>query len=285
MKKGIQDVSILVKGRLLDLNRPIVMGIINVTRDSFFSGSRANEQEEILNLAGKHLEQGASILDIGAYSSRPGAFDVPIEEELERAIFGIETILKVFPEAILSIDTFRAKVASAAIESGASIINDISAAEDDIEMPDLMSTLNVPVILMHKQGKPSTMQLNPEYEDVSSEVISYLLGRSHFLRSLGVRDIIWDPGFGFGKTLEHNYQLLKQIGDLSLFGYPVLAGLSRKSMITRVLDIPNLEALNGSTALHMLALQGGARILRVHDVKEAVQCIRLYEKLLNTEIP
>ncbi len=285
MKKGRPANSILLKGEIIDLTSPVIMGILNITNDSFYSGSRATDRDDILKKTEKHLLEGATFIDIGGYSSRPGAIDISYELELERVMSAVTCILEAFPETIISVDTFRASVAKEAIQAGASIINDISAAEDDMDMPDVMAELNVPVILMHKQGKPSTMQLNPQYADVTTEVISYLLHRTQLLKSKGVKDIIWDPGFGFGKTLEHNYQLLRQLGELSIFGFPILAGISRKSMITKVLNIPNSEALNGTTAMHMLALQGGAKILRAHDVKEAAQCIRLFEEFMHTDIP
>lgn len=252
------------------------MGILNITNDSFYAGSRFAEVEKAVEMAGKMLEEGATILDIGGYSSRPGALDIPQNEEADRVLPVIETLVKAFPDIILSVDTFRSGIASRAIKAGASIINDISSGDDDPEMIATVSALQVPYIAMHKKGKPQDMQDNPQYGNVALEVTQYLIQKSYELSKEGIRDIIWDPGFGFGKTIRHNYQLLNHFSDLTIYGYPVLAGLSRKSMIWKTLNQRPEDALNGSTALHMVSLMKNASILRVHDVKEAVECIQLY---------
>ncbi|MFY0673636.1 MAG: dihydropteroate synthase [Bacteroidia bacterium] len=271
--------SINIKGELFLFDRPKVMGIINVTPDSFFDGGEYNSVDSALKQAEKHLEEGADFLDIGGFSSRPGADDVSFEEELKRIITPIEAIAKEFPKAIISIDTFRAKVAESAINSGAHIVNDISAGEDDEAMFGTISKLQVPYIIMHKQGSPKTMQQNPEYGNVVVEVAKYLSQRILKLNELGVNDIIADPGFGFGKTVEHNYELLNQLDHFHYLDVPILAGVSRKSMINKVLGTKPENALNGTTVLNTIALQKGAHILRVHDVKEAVQAVKLLDMM------
>ena len=251
------------------------MGIINVTPDSFFDGGNYNNIDSALKQAAKHLEEGGDFLDIGGFSSRPGADDVTVEEELQRVIRPIEAIKKAFPNAIVSIDTFRAKVAAEAVAAGADIINDISAGEDDPDMFETVARLQVPYIIMHKKGSPKTMQQNPAYGNVVVEVAKYLSERVGKLNELGVNDIIIDPGFGFGKTVEHNYELLKELGHFKMFDIPLLVGFSRKSMINKILGTKPENALNGTTVLNTLALQKGAHILRVHDVKEAVEAVKL----------
>ncbi|MFA6261232.1 MAG: dihydropteroate synthase [Bacteroidia bacterium] len=251
------------------------MGIINITPDSFFAGSRKTALDEVQRVAEKMLTDGATILDIGGYSTRPGAIAVPVEEELKRVLPVIEIIHKTFPEAFLSIDTFRAQVAKQAIEAGAQLVNDISAGDDDVEMLDLVSKSGVPYIIMHKRGNPQTMQKQTQYDDVVLEVMNYFTRKVAVLSAAGIHDVVIDPGFGFAKQKEHNYALLNALGDFQLFGTPVMAGLSRKQMIRAVTGTDIEHALNGTTALHTIALIKGADILRVHDVKEAVECIKL----------
>lgn len=269
-----------IRGRLLDLRHPRVMGIINVTDDSFYPGSRFTSDEEILSIAGRMLEEGADILDIGGCSTRPGAQDVPEETEMERVCRATELILGRYPEAIISVDTYRASVAGEAVRnSGADIINDISGGEMDKEMFPLVIRLNVPYIMMHMQGTPQTMQSNPHYDDVVSDILSWFGQRTVQLQQAGVKDIILDPGFGFGKTAAHNFELLGRMNEFHIAGLPLLAGFSRKSMIWRTLDITPDDALNGTSALNMAALMKGTSVLRVHDVKEAKEVVRLFEKI------
>jgi len=267
-------------GKLLDLEIPKVMGILNITPDSFFRGSRFNSEGEIIEAAGKMLSDGAAILDVGGYSSRPGAADIPEEEEGRRVIGAIKLIRREYPDAIISADTFRSDIALRAVEeAGAQMINDISGGDGDIRMFSAVERLNVPYIMMHMKGDPQTMQKNPVYDDIVAEILRYFGERIHRLKAAGVKDIIIDPGFGFGKTVEHNFELLKRLDDLCIAGLPILAGISRKSMIWKTLEITADDALNGTTALHALAIFKGADILRVHDVKEAVQAIKLITKL------
>jgi len=267
-------------GKLLDLKIPRVMGILNVTPDSFYKGSRYNTDEDILDAAVRVMEEGADIIDVGGYSSRPGATDISREEEERRVLKAINLISRELPEAIISIDTFRADVArEAIIGGGAHMINDISGGDADSEMFSAVEKLNVPYIMMHMKGDPRTMQDNPVYDDVVADILKWFGERIFKLQSVGVKDIIVDPGFGFGKTAAHNFELLQRLGDFSIAGLPLLVGLSRKSMIWKTLQITVDEALNGTTALNAIALTKGADILRVHDVKEAVQTIKLIEKL------
>ena len=271
------------RGRLLNLSRPLVMGILNVTPDSFFDGGRHTGVEAALKQAGVMLSEGAALLDVGGASSRPGAKEVSAKEELQRVVPVIEAIVRHFPGAIVSVDTWRASVAQATVEAGASIVNDISAGGLDPALYQTVARLHVPYILMHMQGAPDTMQQNPEYGDVVTEVLDFFIRETQKLHALGVKDIVLDPGFGFGKTVEHNFQLLKNLGLFSsVTGLPVLAGISRKSMICKLLRVSPENALNGTTALHMVALQQGAGILRVHDVREAMEVIRLWEQLEQT---
>lgn len=267
------------KGRLVGLNQPHVMGIINVTDNSFWQNSRAMEVDKVLVQTETMLNEGATFIDIGAQSTRPGAEQYGAQHELKYVIPAIEAIIKHFPQTLISIDTYRASVAKEAIEAGASIINDISAGDDDPEMIPLVAELNVPYIIMHKQGTPQNMQINPQYEDVLLDVIRYFTFKVSHLQRLGVADIIIDPGFGFGKQLHHNFALLKNLSAFKLFELPILAGVSRKSMIQKTLGVNTENALNGTTALHMIALENGAKILRVHDVKEAVQCVKMHQAL------
>jgi dihydropteroate synthase len=269
-------------GRLLDLEVPKVMGIINVTTDSFYSGSRFFTDNEILSASGKMISEEADILDIGGCSSRPGAFAVPASEEMERTMRALRLIRKEYPEAILSVDTSRSEIAAEAVEKyGVNFINDISGGKADGKMFKVVERLNVPYILMHMKGDPATMQDNPEYDDIIADILKFFAERIFSLRTAGVKDIVIDPGFGFGKTLNHNFELMGRLDDLGIAGMPILVGISRKSMIWRTLGITPDKALNGTTALHAAALLKGADILRVHDVKEAVQTIRLISKLKN----
>ncbi|NET31397.1 MAG: dihydropteroate synthase [Cyanothece sp. SIO1E1] len=268
-------------GTLVDLEEPIVMGIINVTPDSFYANSRASSVDQALQLAERHLNEGATILDVGGMSSRPGAKIIGVEEELERVLPIIEAIKLQFPQAIISLDTVRAKVAAAGVASGVGLINDISAGGIDEQLFSTVANLNVPYILMHMQGKPSNMQSQPTYDNVIQEIFDFFVKKVGELRALGVKDIIIDPGFGFGKQLEHNYTLLRSMHVFKVLGLPILAGLSRKSMIYRLLDIEPEQALAGTAALHMVALQQGSKILRVHDVREANEVIKLWSQLEN----
>lgn len=268
-------------GRLLDLSRPVIMGIINVTEDSFYAGSRFTALDAIVQQAAKMLSEGAQILDIGGMSSRPGATIISAEEEVERIAPVIETLVKRFPEAILSLDTIYGHSARVGAELGVGIINDISAGRLDPSMYPTVAELGLPYVLMHMQGQPGNMQKNPSYADVVTEVLDFFIAEVGKLRGLGVKDIVLDSGFGFGKNLVHNYSLLKNMNVFKVLDAPILAGLSRKSMIYRLLEIEPEEALNGTTALHMVALQQGAKILRVHDAKPAAEVIRLWEMLEN----
>jgi dihydropteroate synthase len=274
----MKNQTINCRGKLLDLSKPQIMGIINLSPDSFFDGGKYTNQNEVLKLVEKMLEEGADLLDLGGQSTRPGSQRINAEIELQRLLPYIESILKHFPESILSIDTYHSEVAKHAIYQGASIINDISGGTMDERMFETIAELRVPYIMMHIQGRPETMQQNPTYENITLEVLDYFTLKTNQLKKLGISDIIIDPGFGFGKNVEHNYQLLAEMHHLSILGFPILAGISRKSMICKVLEIKAMDALNGTTALHMLALQKGAKILRVHDVKEAKECVKIWNE-------
>ena len=274
-----QQTTINCNGRLLSLERPLVMGILNVTPDSFFDGGKHKRLDGQLQQVEKMLKEGAAFIDIGGMSSRPGAAIIDEQEELNRVLPIIEKVSQQFPEVLISIDTVHSEVARKAIAAGASIINDISAGRIDPRMYETVAELGVPYILMHTQGTPKEMQSNPVYENVALEILDFFIKEIGQLRALGVKDVIVDPGFGFGKTIDHNYELLKKTHVFKILETPILAGISRKSMIYKFLNATPNEALNGTTALHIIALQQGAKILRVHDVKEAVECIRLYEKL------
>ncbi|MDC1105816.1 dihydropteroate synthase [Prolixibacteraceae bacterium] len=268
--------SINLNGSLIYLDQPLVMGIINVTPDSFFEGSRYNSEREILDSAQRMIEDGAAILDLGAYSSRPGAADISSHDEFERLDLAVTTISKAFPDFPISIDTFRSEVARKIIEKhGDCIINDISGGTLDPDMFRTVAELQVPYILMHIQGTPQNMQQNPSYKDVFKETLHFLSERVAQLRSLGVSDIIIDPGFGFGKSMDHNYELLNRLDGFKILEAPLLVGFSRKSMIFKPLSSSPQEALNGTTVLNTLSLLQGANILRVHDVKEAVEAVKL----------
>ena len=262
-------------GTLLDLSRPQVMGILNVTPDSFFDGNLYKTKEASLRQVEKMLTDGAAIIDIGAASSRPGAATVSVDEELRRLLPIIEAILQRFPEVILSCDTYHSSVAKATIEHGIKIINDISGGQFDDNLWATVAKYNVPYILMHIKGNPQNMQQSPDYDNVVHDVLNYMIFKIEKLRALGIKDIIADVGFGFGKTLDHNYELLQNLHIFKMLEVPILTGISRKSMIYKLLDTTPEFALNGTTALHVIALQKGSKILRVHDVKEAVETIRL----------
>jgi dihydropteroate synthase len=269
-----------VRGQLMDLRVPRVMGVINITPDSFYDGSRYSDTGSIVSAARRMIDEGADIIDVGGYSSRPGAKNISAEEEKARVLGAIRLISSEMPEAVISVDTFRSEIAREAIsECGADIINDISGGEADPGMFQLVAELQVPYVIMHMQGTPSDMQKNPVYEDVVADILKWFGMKLVKLQSMGVRDIIIDPGFGFGKTTEHNFEILRRLDDFRITGMPLLAGLSRKSMIWKTLGITPAEALNGTSVLNMTALMNGADILRVHDVKEAVQAVRLFQKL------
>ena len=272
--------SLNVRGHLLDLSKPQVMGILNVTPDSFYAESRMKTEEAIRRCVRQIVEEGGSMIDVGAYSSRPGADDVSADEEMARLKRGMKIVREEAPEIPVSVDTFRADVAKMCIEElGADIINDISGGELDKEMFHTVAKLGVPYILMHMKGTPQTMQEAPHYDDLMKEVMLYFSEKIQQLRDLGQKDIILDPGYGFAKTLDHNYELLVHQEMLSIFELPLLVGVSRKSMIYKLLGCTPDEALNGTTALNTIALQKGASILRVHDVKEAVEVVRIVTKL------
>ena len=271
--------SINCKGTLIDFDSPKVMGILNVTPDSFYDGGSYKNEKDILAQAEKMLNDGATFIDVGAYSSRPDAEDISVEEECDRLIPVVELLLKNFPEVLLSIDTFRSKVAQEAITAGAALINDISAGLLDPEMLSTVAKLQVPYILMHMRGTPQTMKGLTNYDNLVKEILFYLSERVAAARALGLNDIIIDPGLGFAKTIAQNYELLNATEKLQILDLPILIGLSRKSMITKTLGIDATSALNGTTALNMVALQKGASILRVHDVKEAVETVSLYQAL------
>lgn len=274
-----RKVTLNSKGKLIDLSRPVVMAILNLTPDSFYKDSRIASINQALQRTGDFLNAGAKFIDLGAYSSRPGAIHISEEEELNRLIPIVEALVKEFPEALLSIDTFRAKVAETAVQAGGHLINDISAGNLDKAMFETVAKLNVPYVMMHMKGNPQTMQENPSYENIVNEVHDYFADKIKTLMQKGVNDIIIDPGFGFAKTIDHNYTLLQKMEILNSFELPILVGFSRKSMITKVLQNTAGEALNGTTVLNTIALTKGASILRVHDVKEAMECVRLFNRL------
>ena len=269
-----------VSGELMDLSVPRVMGILNVTPDSFYADSRQQSEQQIAARTEQILSEGADLIDIGAYSSRSGADDVSPEEEMARLRRGLSVVRQVAPQAVVSVDTFRADVARMCVEEyGVQIINDIAAGEMDERMFATVADLRVPYIMMHMQGTPRDMQQHPHYENLRVEVMQYFARKVQQLRDLGVKDIILDPGFGFGKTLEHNYELLAHLEDFSTFQLPLLVGVSRKSMIYRLLVSTPQESLNGTTVLHTIALLKGAHILRVHDVRPAVEAVKIVQKM------
>ncbi|MEL1240677.1 dihydropteroate synthase [Flavobacterium flavipallidum] len=271
--------TINCKGQLIDISQPKVMGILNITPNSFFDGGKYATEEEIITKVEKMLDEGATFIDIGAYSSKPSAEFVTEEEELNRIVPVVQLLVKHFPNILISIDTFRSKVASACIENGAAIINDISAGNLDDKMLEVVAHYQVPYIMMHMRGTPQTMQSMTTYQDIVKEMLFYFSEKIAQARSLGINDLIVDPGFGFAKTIEQNYEVMQKLSLFHNFTLPVLVGISRKSMIHKALSISADEALNGTTFLNTIALTKGAQILRVHDVKEAVACIKLFEKL------
>lgn len=271
--------SLNLNGTILSLETPVVMGIINSTPDSFYNGCRGETEKEIIACAEKALQEGAAILDIGGYSSRPNATHVSAEEEWRRADMALRGIRKEFPHAILSIDTFRAEIARRAVlQHGVQIINDISGGESDPDMFRTIAELRTVYILMHMQGTPQTMQQHTTYNNLMADIIDYFQCKTATMRQMGITDIIIDPGFGFAKRLQQNYALLRKLPYLQILNLPLLVGISRKSMIYKPLQNTPQEALNGTTALHILALQGGANILRAHDVKSAKEAITLYKQ-------
>lgn len=261
--------------------KPMIMGILNVTPDSFFDGGKYTEESAWLEHAAQMLGEGADIIDIGAYSTRPGAKDVSEKEESERLLKVVVSIRKHFPEALISVDTFRASIAAEAVGCGANIINDISGGTLDSRMFETAARLNVPYILMHIQGTPQNMQINPSYKNVVKEVYEYLENRLKRLNELGLKKVIIDPGFGFGKTGEHNFELLRNLEYFLNLNCPLLVGISRKSIINKLLNISSKDSLNGTTILNTIALQKGAGIIRVHDVKEAKEVVLVLQKLRN----
>lgn len=265
------------KGRLIQLEPAAVMGILNVTPDSFYADSRLTSVQQVIDRAGVMIDEGADILDIGGYSSRPGAEEISVHEELDRVLHMVSSLHQSFPEIPISIDTFRSQVAMEAIQQGASMVNDISGGQLDPGMWQVVSSLQVPYVLMHMRGTPRTMQSMTDYQDVAVEILDWLIDKVGQLRQTGIHDILVDPGFGFGKTAQQNFQLLHQLHTLSILGLPVMVGISRKSMIWKTLGTDPADALQGTTALHLIALQQGAKILRVHDVKPARQTILLWD--------
>jgi dihydropteroate synthase len=271
--------TINCKGYLIDLSQPKIMGILNITPNSFYDGGKYKDELQILNQVERMLQDGATFIDVGAYSSKPNAEFVSEAEEISRLIPIIKLLIKKFPNILLSVDTFRSQVAKLAIENGVAMVNDISAGMLDKKMIETVAKLQVPYIMMHMRGNPQTMQSLANYEDVVKEMIFYFSERIQLARSFGMNDILIDPGFGFAKTLEQNYEVLQKLELFSILELPLLAGISRKSMIYKTLENSAEEALNGTTVLNTIALQKGAKILRVHDVKEAVECVKLINKL------
>jgi len=271
--------SLNIKGQLFDLSSPVIMGILNVTPDSFYAGSRVQSRGMILSKAGKMLEDGAAILDVGGYSTRPGADNITLKEELKRTVQAVEIIKQEYPSCIVSVDTFRSQVAKAAIASGADIINDVSGGQLDPQMFATVSELNVPYIMMHMRGTPENMTELTVYDDLMNMLLDFFQSRLHDLRAMGVADVIIDPGIGFAKKAEQSFEVLKYLNYLSVLDTPIMVGVSRKSLIYKSLGITQEEALNGTTALHMHALMNDAGLLRVHDVKEAFETVKLYNLL------
>jgi len=271
--------TINCKGTLVDLSSPKVMGILNITPDSFFDGGKYKNESEILGQVEKMLFEGATFIDVGAYSSRPGAKHISEKQELQRIVPVIELLIKNFPEIIISVDTFRSAIARETINAGAAIINDISGGKMDDNMFKTVANLRVPYILMHMLGTPQNMQLNPVYKDVIQEIISFFAEQIFKLHQLEINDIIIDVGFGFGKTISHNYEILKNLSLFKSLNAPILAGISRKSMLYKTLNISAKEALNATTSANTIALLNGANILRVHDVKEAMEAVKIVHQL------
>ena len=280
-----RKLTINCRGELIDLSIPKVMGILNITPDSFYDGGKHKTEKDITNQVEKMITDGCDMIDIGAYSSRPGADHVSETEELNRLISVLKVLRKKFSKLIISVDTFRSHIAKTVVKDfDVDIINDISAGDLDPKMFETITELNVPYIMMHMQGTPDTMQQNPHYENVVKEIMMYFSEKIHQLKLLGINDVIIDPGFGFGKTVEHNYQLLKNLSDFKIFELPILVGVSRKSMICKVLEVDPENALNGTSVINTLSLLGGANILRVHDVKEAKQTISLFNKFTHAKV-
>lgn len=273
--------TINCKGKLIDFNVPKVMGILNITPNSFFDGGSYLDNDSILFQVEKMLQEGATFIDVGGYSSKPNAEFVSEQEELNRILPAIQLILNQFPETLLSIDTFRSSVAKASIENGAAMINDISAGKLDDKMLETIANFQVPYCMMHLRGTPETMQTLTNYDAIVKEILFYFSERVAAARAFGINDLIIDPGFGFAKTIEQNYEVLQKLELFQMLELPILVGFSRKSMIYKTLNSNALEALNGTTVLNTLALAKGAKILRVHDVKEAVECVKLFEKTSN----
>lgn len=285
IKRNMLDKSLTVKGTLLSLETPLVMGILNITPDSFYADSRKQSEAAIEERIQTILGEGGRIIDIGAYSSRPDAVEVPEEEEMQRLAFALKILNAHYPDAIVSVDTFRAGVARRCVEEyGVAIVNDISGGELDTAMFDTIAALQIPYIMMHMRGTPKTMQQHTNYADMMEEIMLYFSDKVRRLRLMGVNDVILDPGFGFSKTMEQNYHLMNHLREFSLFELPLLVGISRKSMIYRFLGSTPGESLNGTTVLNTLALLNGADILRVHDVKAAVETIRLVQKTVNSQL-
>jgi len=277
VRMNIQPYTLSCRGQLVDLSTPVVMGIINITDDSFYAESRSRHLQHIIEKAGEHLANGARILDLGAQSTRPGAATIGAQEELDRLLPAIHGIINHYPEAIISVDTYHAAVAEKTVQAGAAIINDVSAGEMDPHMLATAGRLQVPYIAMHMKGTPATMQKDPQYDNVVREVLDYFIQKTAQCRAAGINDVILDPGFGFGKTIAHNYTLLRGLNLFHILECPLLVGVSRKSMIYRLLNTTPEAALNGTTVIHTLALQQGAHLLRVHDVKEAVETVKLLQ--------
>lgn len=280
--KGLIPYTININGKLLDLSEPQVMGILNITPDSFYAESRKEDEEAIEKRTRQIVEEGASIIDIGAYSSRPGADDVSPAEEMERLRKGLSVVRRLYPEAVVSVDTFRADVAKMCVEEyGVGIINDIAGGEMDKNMFKTVAELGVPYIMMHMKGTPKDMQTAPHYDNMMQEIIGYFARKVQQLRDMGAKDIILDPGFGFGKTIDDNYELMAHLADLRIFELPILVGVSRKSMIYKLFGTTPQEALNGTSVLGTLALERGASILRVHDVRECAEVVEIVKKIMN----
>ncbi len=272
--------TINCRGTLVDLTNPKVMGILNITPDSFFDGGKYKNESDILQQTEKMLKEGATFIDVGAYSSRPGATHISEQEELQRIIPVINLLIKNFPEIIISVDTFRSNIAKETIDAGAAIVNDISGGKMDTQMFETVASLQVPYILMHMMGTPQNMQKNPVYNNVTQEIISFFAAEINKLHQLKLNDVIIDVGFGFGKTVAHNFEILKNLNLFNSLDAPILAGISRKSMLYKTLDITAQEALNATTSANTIALLNGATILRVHDVKEAVEAVKIVNQVL-----
>lgn len=277
-----QNTTLNIRGRIMDLSIPKVMGILNLTPDSFYDGGKHNELEHALKKAEEMVAEGAEFIDIGAYSSRPGAHDISPEEEQQRLLPVVDELVKRLPHAVISIDTFRSETAQAALDKGAHLINDISAGSLDNRMFNLISEYKVPYIMMHMKGTPQTMKSLASYDDIFIEVTEYFVKKINLAKQMGINDLIIDPGFGFAKNNHHNFSLLNRLEELKIFGLPILAGVSRKSMIWKTLGITSADALNGTTVINTVALLKGAAILRVHDVRPAVEAIKLVSRLKET---